>query len=133
MREDETFENLPAALVERLKAADRPLPLVTARVDRALAEEARTRFARRGRPQPRWLGAAGIAAAASVLFAVLALQWPLPASKRDALYADVDGSGRIDIADVLALAREAGGHSQKELDAFAYRIVSLERRPGDAT
>lgn len=133
MREDETFEDLPPDFVERLKAADRPLPVVTARVDRVLSEAARKRFAGRGRRRPRWLGAAGIAAAASVLLAVLALQWPLPASKRDTLYADVDGSGRIDIADVLALARESNGRSQEELDAFAYRIVSVEHRPGDAT
>jgi hypothetical protein len=133
VRKDETFEDLPPAFVERLKAADRPLPLVTARVDRALSEAARARFAGRGRRQPRWRGAAGIAAAASVLLAVLALQWPWPAAQRDTLHADVDGSGRIDIADVLALAREPGGRSQKELDAFAYRIVSLEHRPGDAT
>ena len=47
-------------------------------------------------------------------------------------YADLDGSGRIDIADVLRLARQAserGENAQAEIDRFAMRIVALE--PGN--
>ena len=72
------------------------------------------------------------------------------------IYADIDASGQIDIADVLALARAGGegetrgqskitpdrafGHdsddftltpfvvvNQADLDAFAYRLVALDQ------
>jgi hypothetical protein len=126
VRDDKPIEELPEALVEALKAADRPLPMITARVDREVAAMARRHFAARRRavvPRVAWP-----AVAASVLAAILILQWPVQRGPaRDEIYADVDGSGRIDIADVLALARTKppGARTEAELDAFARRIVSL--------
>lgn len=128
MRDDEPIEELPRSLVEELRAADRPLPMITARVDREMAAMARAHFAGRRRPA-RASRSAWTAVAASVLLAVLVLQWPLPAPEQQGgFYADVDGSGRIDIADVLAAARSQppDERSRAKLDAFAYRIVSLE-------
>lgn len=131
--EDEQPDDLPRALVDELESADRPMPLITARVDREIAAQARSHFAARRQPArvPRSAWAAMAATAATVLLAVLMLQSraPLPPASDD-VYADVDGSGRVDIADVLALARarEAGERSRAELDAFAMRIVTLEPR-----
>ena len=124
MSDDETFEDLPQSLVDELKAADRPLPTLTARVDREIEAAARAHFA--GRRRPGELRRSGWAAlAASVLVAVLVLQRQTPAPEEGALYADLDRSGQIDIADVLAAAR-AREASPAELEAFAYRVVSLE-------
>lgn len=36
--ENEPFNDLPASLVDQLKSADRPVPMITARVDREIAE-----------------------------------------------------------------------------------------------
>ena len=46
---------------------------------------------------------------------------------RSVVVADVDNSGRVDIADVLALARQRDPERlrQDELDAFALQVVSL--------
>lgn len=124
MSDNEIFEDLPQSLVDELKAADRPLPMVTARVDREIEAAARAHFA--GRRRPVGLRRSGWAAlAASVLVAVLVLQRQAPAPGEGALYADLDRSGQIDIADVLAAAR-AREASPAELEAFAYRVVSLE-------
>lgn len=124
MSDNETFEDLPQSLVDELKAADRPLPMITARVDREIAAAARAHFA--GRRRPGGLRRSGWAAlAASVLVAVIVLQRWAPVPDEGALYADLDRSGRIDIADVLAAAR-AREASPAELEAFAYRVVSLE-------
>ena len=60
------------------------------------------------------------------LITVLAVRWDALVARDDRTpYADVDNSGRVDIADVLALAR-AGAASPAELDAFARRVVSLD-------
>ena len=124
MSDNEIFEDLPQSLVDELKAADRPLPMVTARVDREIEAAGRSHFA--GRRRPVGLRRSGWAAlAASVLVAVLVLQRQAPAPEEGALYADLDRSGQIDIADVLAAAR-ARDASPAELEAFAYRVVSLE-------
>lgn len=132
--EKERFDDLPQSLIEGLKSADRPVPVITARVDREISEMARTYFSTRRQPArvPR---SAWAAIAATVLIAAFVLQWRVPGTRdQSAVYADIDRSGRIDIADVLALARaqEPGGRSQAELDAFASRIVSL-KPVGDAS
>ena len=126
MHEDDNLEALPDELVAELKKADKPGALITAKVDRSLANLAReqfeTRLEKRRRVAPAWY-----AVAATVLLVVLVL----PFTSRfgtvdDGLYADVDNSGQIDIADVLTLARRGGGEvTQAELDAFAMKVVSL--------
>ena len=130
--EEEQFEDLPQSLIEGFKTAARPVPVITARVDRDISEMARTHFAARRQPI-RMTRSAWAAVAATVLIAVLVTQVPT-SRDQDALYTDVDRSGRIDIADVLALARTQGPRkrSRAQLDAFASRIVSLDP-PGDAS
>ena len=129
--EKERSEDLPQPLIEALKSADRPVAMITARVDREVSEMARSHFSARRQPtrvpRPAWA-----AMAATVLIAVIVVQLQPP--DQSTLYTDVDRSGRIDIADVLALARAQGPgeRSQADLDAFASRIVSL-KRAGEAS
>ena len=112
--------DIPQSLIDELEARDRAPALITARADRAVRSMARSHFAGRRRvPRPAWLAAA--AAAAFVVFLIP----PLSLDNGPGPYRDVDGSGRIDIADVYALARGDDAVSQAELDAFAARIVSL--------
>lgn len=117
--------DLPESLILELKARDRALPLITARVDRALAEEAESQFVTRRpavwRSRPAWYAAAAAAAVALLIFA----PQRLIVSDQPVVYADIDGSGRVDIADVLSLARRNPQATQADLDAFALRIVSL--------
>lgn len=133
-QDDESLE-VPEALVARLKAADRAPPLITAQVDRRVLADAKAQFARRRpvwrqrAPRPVW------AALAASLVLGLFIVWDRPqppSGPAVPVYADVDGSGHIDIADVLALARASGtdAASQAELDAFARQVVALGR---DAT
>ncbi|MEM7430757.1 MAG: hypothetical protein AAF351_02340 [Pseudomonadota bacterium] len=111
---------LPESLVEKLRATDQDTSMITARVDREISETAAAQFkgrVRRRRSLPVWL-----ATAASVLLAVFLVtnpfQDPLPT------FSDHDGSGAVDIADVMALARR-GDTAQADLDAFALQIVAL--------
>lgn len=129
--EIEQDEQLPEALVEELKRVDAAPAVITARVDRALGDMAQAHFSSRRVRQ--WRHPAWGAAAACVLLAALFTTNRLEdevvtsgyADMADmANMADVDGSGAIDIADVLALARQ--GVDQGDLDAFAFRLVSLD-------
>ena len=122
----EPDDNLPQPLIDELKRLDRAPDVITARVDRTVAAMAHEHFSDRRAPRWRRHGAWGAAAACAVL--VVALTTGRHALDRDtALYADVDGSGRIDIADVLALARSGHGVDQADLDAFAWRVVALHQ------
>ncbi|MYA16136.1 MAG: hypothetical protein F4Z28_04880 [Gammaproteobacteria bacterium] len=124
--ENNNNEELPAALVDALKADDRTPPVITAGVDHAVAAMARSHF--RGR-QPSWRRRGSWAALAACvgLIAVVGTQVGGPLLRDGGEpYGDVDGSGRVDIADVLALARsERATVTQADLDAFAMRVVSL--------
>ena len=126
MHEEDNLEELPDKLVAELKKADKPRSLITAKVDRSIANLAREQFESRPEKRRR-VGPAWYAVAATVLLAVLVL--PLTSrfgTDDDGLYADVDNSGQIDIADVLTLARRSDGEvTQAELDAFAMKVVSL--------
>ena len=120
---DETRTDLPAEFVDALNNFDRAPAVVTRAVDRTLVDAAEANFAGR-RARPGWRRSGGwVALAASVaLVTVLAVRRDDgPAS----LYADVDASGRIDIADVLVLAR-TGNADPSELEAFAQRVVALD-------
>lgn len=126
MPEEDNLEALPDELVAKLKKADKPGALITAKADRSIANFAREQFEsrpeKRRRVAPAWY-----AVAATVLLAVLVL--PLTnrlGTSDDGLYADVDNSGQVDIADVLTLSRRSNGEvTQAELDAFAMKVVSL--------
>lgn len=126
MHDEDNLEGLPDELVAELKKADKPGSLITAKVDRSIANLAREQFESRPEKRRR-MAPAWYAVAATVLLAVLVL----PVTNRlvmddDGLYTDVDNSGQIDIADVLTLARRSDGKiTQEQLDAFAMRIVSL--------
>ena len=80
-----------------------------------------------GRPAGSIPGAWAAAAACAVLAVGLSTSY-LSERGGAPVYRDVDGSGQIDIADVLALARE--GVPRAELDAFARRVVALDRDGG---
>jgi hypothetical protein len=134
MNPDTDTETLPSAIVERLRRLDRSQPIVDPRSDRAVLDAAHAYFrARPARPaRRRW--AVPFAAAATLLLAAILVR-PLvfdTAPARD----DVDGSGRVDILDVLALARvraergDAAGVSQASIDELAYRIVALDAPRG---
>ena len=152
---NEQDERLPEALLSELKRIDRAPEVITSRVDRTLASMARAHFAQRRIPRWQRRSAWG-AVAASVLVFALFVPNRLPEQGETPVYADIDGSGQIDIVDVLALARagsksetrgqskitpdRAIGHDsddftltpfvvvdQAELDAFAYRLVALDR------
>ena len=122
---DETLTELPDDLVDVLKRADRAPAVVTRAVDLALGDASRAHFASRG--EHAWLhrGRWAALAASVALATVLAVRWGDLGGGDAGLYADVDDSGRIDIADVLVLAR-AGTASRGELDAFAMRVVALD-------
>ena len=125
--------DLPANLIVELKRADRSVALITSRVDLQISQMAQAQFSTRGQPvwrsRPVWA-----AIAASVLIMVFVVESQLTFEVAKPIYADIDGSGRIDIADVLALARtrDSGESSQAEIDAFASQVVSL-RPSGDAS
>lgn len=122
----EPDDHLPQPLLDELKRLDRAPGVITARVDRAVVAAARDHFSARGLPRWRRRGAWGVVAACAVL--AVALTVGREALDRDpVLYSDIDGSGRIDIADVLALARTGSGVDQAALDAFAWRVVALNR------
>ena len=119
--DNDDLPELPDALVEALK--EESTPLITSRVDRHIEAHARRAFKSRKVVRPirkhritRWA-----AIAASVVAAVIVIG---DMRQPRALYADHDNSGQIDIADVLAVARE--GYDQEQLDAFALQVVSLD-------
>ena len=123
---DKESEQLPQALVDQVNAADQSVSLITSKVDREVLQLARAHFSSRRtarRRRPAW---AAIAASVLIAFFAIQLREP-PATETKAIYADIDHSGQIDIADVLAVARASGTSkkTQAEIDAFAMRIVSL--------
>jgi hypothetical protein len=127
------LDTLPPAIAARLRALDRSQPIVDPRTDRAVLEAASKHFAARpatGRVRrTRWALPLG-AAAAALLAAVLMRPLVFDAPSAD----DVDGSGSVDVLDVLALARmraaggDASGITDARIDELAYRIVALDRR-----
>lgn len=125
-------ETLPPAIASRLRRLDRAQPIVDPRTDRAVLAAAQSYFAARpaaSRPRrTRWLP---LGAAAAVLLAA-ALMRPFVLDLAPPGRDDVDGSGRVDVLDVLALARlrAAGGDASNvtaaRIDELAYRIVALD-------
>ncbi|MCY3811992.1 MAG: hypothetical protein OXH15_09370 [Gammaproteobacteria bacterium] len=124
---DESLPDLPADWIDALNRVDRPPAVVTRTVDRGLGDAAEAQFAERlARPAWRRPGGWAALAASLALVTVVAVRWD---GGNESVYTDVDASGHIDIADVLALAR-TGTASPRELEAFAQRVVALN---GDAS
>ena len=124
------LDELPDALIDALRHADRAPPLITTSVDRQVSQAARAQFRSR-EPVPRWQLPATGAVAAGLLIAALVAMFETPSiSDTVPVYADVDQSGRIDIADVMAYARKSGSEpgAEARIRSFAARIVSLNPR-----
>jgi hypothetical protein len=119
---EDDLEDLPRAIAERLAAQERSLGLLTPRADEAVRRRAAAHFAKRGagrrRARARWFAVSAAAAAAGVVFAILASR---------PIADDVDRSGRVDILDAFALARAHAAQSQ--FDSLAERVVSLRHSP----
>ena len=119
------YDQLPSAITERLENADRAVVIASPATDRAVLNHAAEHFSARPRRR-NW--AVPAAVAASVILALFVLRstgvfGPNPVSTDD-----IDGSGRVDILDVFALARmsaDASLDSQADIDSLAARIVSL--------
>jgi hypothetical protein len=132
-QENEPFDQLPDAIIERLRARDRTVAQLTPAVDRELARRARAQFARRQSRAParRWRAPAAVAAAAAVAIVALFFARPFAVDRMESarLADDIDGSGQVDILDAFALARarrdDPAAVSQQRIDALAARIVSL--------
>jgi anti-sigma-K factor RskA len=124
---EDNYEDLPRELLDELKSSDEPVPMITSRVDREIMQQARLQFASRKRRSrasyPAW---AAVAAVILVAVFVTRMDSP-PLQDQPGVYADHDNSGRIDIADVLHLAR-TGGADQANIDAFAMQVVALSTR-----
>jgi hypothetical protein len=127
----EAPETLPPAIVSRLRRLDRSQPIVDPRTDRAVLDAARAYFAARPMPaarSKRWAMPLG-AAAAVLLAAILVRPFVLDTAPRGD---DVDGSGRVDVLDVLALARaraasgDAAGVTEARIEELGLSIVALD-------
>ena len=136
-QETEQFDQLPDAIVARLKARDRALALLTPAVDRAVETAARAQFApRRSRTAAAqgWRYAAVAAAAVALIAVFIAQPFAPDEALRPRLADDVDGSGRVDVLDAFALARsregDPGAVSQNRIDALLASIVSLDSGEG---
>jgi hypothetical protein len=131
--ETEHYEALPAAIVERLRAREHRVALLTPAVDRAIEAAARDQFApRRLRPAAgrRWWYPAAVAAAVALVALFVVPPYEQARIESQFLADDVDGSGRVDILDAFVLARARAGDpeavSQERIDELAERIVSLD-------
>jgi hypothetical protein len=125
-------DKLPQELIDKLVDENRSVRFITAKVDREIESLAEAHFAERKaartRARPAW-----IAVAASVLVAVFIVQTQQRGVDSDALrLEDLDGSGRVDIVDVLALARQNPNAQQTDIDALASALVALSPK-GDAS
>jgi hypothetical protein len=124
----ETPESLPPAILARLRRLDRAQPIVDPRTDRAVLDAAQAHFRGRSARFARRRWAVPFAAAATLVLAAILLRPLVLEAPRD----DVDGSGRVDILDVLALARaraergDAAGVTDAAIEELAYRIVALD-------
>ncbi len=117
-------DRLPDSLIEELARRDQAPRMITSRADRNVAAATRAHFGTTRTRRPQHVGA-WLAAAACAVFAVGLTTNLLTGRDGAPVYRDIDGSGQIDIADVLALARE--GAPQAQIDAFAFHVVALNQ------
>jgi hypothetical protein len=139
-RPTDNFDQLPDSIVERLRARDRALAVLTPEADRAVRRAATDQFSQRRsrRRVRRWyLPATGVAAAAAVAVIAIVVTRPFeadrgsvaPAPRAQVVADDIDASGRVDILDAFALARareaDPDAATQARIDMLASRVVSL--------
>ena len=138
---DETNIELPQALIDRLKAQDHSVAMLTAQADRNIAAAARAQFAR---PQVNSAGTGAVvdvrtqsanahrkdihdsarALRKNARFRRIPASWGLAAAaaaamvfvvvtlRSPALPGDYDGSGSVDVLDAFALSRELAQNPQ---------------------
>jgi hypothetical protein len=130
--ETEQYDELPEALIRRLQERERAVATLTPAVDRAVLAAAREHFGASPAQAPqrrRWYYPAAAAAAAALVALLIARPFEHGEVEAMRMADDVDGSGRVDVLDVFALARaraqDAGAVSQSRIDELADRIVSL--------
>lgn len=132
---NEEYSELPDAVAKRLAERDRVVGIVAPETDRAVRALAEAHFASRTamperRAGRRWHVPAALAA--GIVFALLMLRPAEIFRSAPGIQDDVDGSGQVDILDVLALARMTADdmHAhQLDVDALAARIVALTPVP----
>ena len=136
--ENENYSELPETIIDRLRRGDESIPIISPKTDQIILAEARSQFADRERAIPRSLvRPAWAAIAASVALAVFVVNNFYDARSPSPQHvSDVDNPGRVDIVDVLALARSRQRNpaavSQAQIEAVMTQIVSLNTN-GDAS
>ena len=144
---DESQLELPKAVADDLAALYQMDLAVPAEVDDAIIDSARRQLTRR-RIVRLWRWAGGAAAAAAIVLIILISELgpigrvssgPAALAQRQ----DIDGNGRVDIIDALALARHIAADdrpqgtwdvnadglvTRADVDMIAMAAVSLERR-----
>jgi hypothetical protein len=142
--ETDTEPKLPEVLIERLRAHERSVAVLTPRTDRTIEQAARAQFAARAPAPARRLSPAwglSAAAAAAVVFVVVLIREPIvpdagrlepmPAALEQARASgDYDGSGSVDVLDALRLSRELAENPQfaasDTVETLMQRIVALD-------
>ncbi len=132
-QENEQLNELPETIIDRLRGEDSSISIISPKIDQIILAKARAQFENRQQASSRTLTRpAWVAIAASVALAILVMnnfnftQSPVPGN-----IADVDHSGRVDIVDVLTLARlrerNPAAISQAQIEALMMQVVSLTK------
>ncbi len=132
-RENEQLNELPETIIDRLRGEDTPISVISPKIDQIILAEARSQFENREQASSRQLlRPAWVAIAASVAVVILVMnnfnftRSPVPGN-----IDDVDHSGRVDIVDVLTLARlrerDPAAISQAQIEALMMQVVSLTK------
>ena len=137
-RENENFENLPGTIIDRLRREEQSIAIISPKIDEIVLAAAASQFADRKQAKSSGLSRpARAAVAASVVLTIFVMSnFYFAPSPAPSSVADVDNSGRVDIVDVLALARSRERNpaavSQAQINALMMQIVSLTEN-GDAS
>ena len=139
-------DSLPPRLREAFAVMRDERPSVPAEVDAVILADARAGYARRHR-MGRWLGRIGMAAAAAAALGLtihLATSKPISTPKAmtvaKAVDGDINGDGKLDIVDALAIARAVQGGTataamdvnhdgavdEKDADTLGHRAVRVD-------
>ena len=139
---DNEPEQLPAALIAELRRADSEVRVISSRIDRDVLKAADEQFSSRPPGQkPRLAAPVWAAMAASLVLAFVFVAGDFQKSadmaesaslRNTGIHSDLDGSGSVDIADVLLAAKMAGDDevSRQQVEQFARRIVKLADKGG---